>query len=931
MQKISKKTKLLICAIFAGTLIAAAPFALYLKVLPWCVSNPKVIEYVQSSLEKHANLSLKIKNPSLVTKLSPNIEFKVEEFALYKEGNTLLAVKDFDTSLSFQNIFKHSLIINKLGADSIYADVNKLMLLVPAQKEHPQKTSDFYFDFFNSILYVKEATILYNIDSKTFLTLKSCDLNIDNTQKDTRYVHFNITADIEKDKKNLHLSIADKNTVFIKNQKIFVKNCILNINNSQIGLNAEADKKNNFNIEVNSEKFRINDVVELIDTNIIENNLNEVLAYFKDLDGNFDFRIKLTNNDLNGLITLNQAKMKIIPVSDIPLTLNKGSVIMTQNDIILKDFEGYYNDKNENVITFEGSVKDYLKSIDTNIDARAVVTNDFAENYFSKILGAPVTLIGGSTKTKLTLKSINNKIDVIWLFGLKSGQDILIDNTSFSPMNYRRMLKADMHFEDMLLNIKSIDYYIAPDQTEQTKKVKPQPIMKLSGNIDFSNNETNVKDFGFEIPKPLPSEFLNLFAGQKLFRKGTFSGNLKVDNNGKYPVLKGNMSIDGMRIPSQRIGIKKGTLVTENGVLKLSAEGKCRRTNYNFSGQILNEIKFPIVVKDINLTVDNVDVERFLAVSNNKPQQTPQQNEIDIAYSANDEDIDDNTQTFDMSNLIIENCDLNIIKGSYKDIKFADVKANMTLDKNSILKLFSNRFEIADGHSSAKVNCDLKNNIYNLVLGIKDVDSDIIATSLLDLKREISGKASGLIELSTDESMKLNGSIKFIVKNGTIQKIGLVEYVLKFASLFRNPLVMISPSTFSDLVNVPEGNFEKIAGDLKIKDNVIERMQIKSSSPQLSAYIAGRFDLENRDATLRIYTKFSNKNKGFSGFLRNISLNSLANRVPLSTRNDLNYYAAELEQLPAIDADEKDCQIFLTKVEGDVEHNNFISSLKKIK
>ena len=30
-------------------------------------------------------------------------------------------------------------------------------------------------------------------------------------------------------------------------------------------------------------------------------------------------------------------------------------------------------------------------------------------------------------------------------------------------------------------------------------------------------------------------------------------------------------------------------------------------------------------------------------------------------------------------------------------------------------------------------------------------------------------------------------------------------------------------------------------------------------------------------------------------------------------------------------SEEKDCQIFLTKVEGDVEHNNFISSLKRIK
>ena len=216
-------------------------------------------------------------------------------------------------------------------------------------------------------------------------------------------------------------------------------------------------------------------------------------------------------------------------------------------------------------------------------------------------------------------------------------------------------------------------------------------------------------------------------------------------------------------------------------------------------------------------------------------------------------------------------------------------------------------------------------------LGILDVNSDIIATTLLTLPREISGKASGLIELNTDDSMKLNGSVKFLIKDGTIQKVGLVEYILKFAALFRNPLVMISPSTFSDLVNIPEGNFDKITGTLSIKDNVVERMMIKSSAPQLSSFIVGRYDIENSDAALRIYTKFSNKNKGFAGFMRNISLNSLANRIPLSSRNDRNYYSAEISQLPPIDANEKDCQIFLTKVDGDVEHNNFISSLKKIK
>ena len=75
----------------------------------------------------------------------------------------------------------------------------------------------------------------------------------------------------------------------------------------------------------------------------------------------------------------------------------------------------------------------------------------------------------------------------------------------------------------------------------------------------------------------------------------------------------------------------------------------------------------------------------------------------------------------------------------------------------------------------------------------------------------------------------------------------------------------------------------------------------------------------------------SNKGEGFAGFLRNLSLNSLASRITTSGRNDSNYYAAELSMLPSIDADEKDCQVFLTTVDGDVINFNFLSSLKRIK
>ena len=780
-------------------------------------------------------------------------------------------------------------------------------------------------------MYVKKSVFLYKIEPSTYVTLKADDLKIDNTQKVIRYVHFNLTSDIKKDGKSLHFNLADRNAVFIKNKAIWVQNCYLIFNDSKIFFNAWADKKKNYNLEVFSKKIDVADVLTLIDSNLVENNLNEPLSYFKDLKGDFNFDIKLSNNDLNGVVNLNKISCKIVPLSNIPLLLQKGKIAMTKSDIKLSDFKGYYDNKQENKVEMQGSVKDYLKSIDTDIVARAVVTNDFMLNYLSRMVGTKIELVGGSTKTRIDLKSKNNKIDILWLFGVKKGQDILVDGASLTPVNYIRGVKGDLHFESNLLNIKSIDYYIVPDNftKEQVQKVKP--VVKLAGNIDFSKSEPFVKNLGFEIPKPLPSEFLNVLIGDKMFKKGKIAGKMEMINGESYPYLNGNLSMYGVFIPSQRVFVKHGEMATSDGLLNLAAQGGYRRSKFDFTGNLLNQIKFPIVVKHTNLTIDNIDVERFIASANNQNSEAITSEKFDVRPSGEAKDNDDNTPTFDIGNFVVEDCVLYIKEGKYKDINFEDVKATLSLDKNSVLNMYSNRFAIAEGHSSAKVNCDLKKHKYNLKLGILDVNSDIIATTLLTLPREISGKASGLIELNTDDSMKLNGSVKFLIKDGTIQKVGLVEYILKFAALFRNPLVMISPSTFSDLVNIPEGNFDKITGTLSIKDNVVERMMIKSSAPQLSSFIVGRYDIENSDAALRIYTKFSNKNKGFAGFMRNISLNSLANRIPLSSRNDRNYYSAEISQLPPIDADEKDCQIFLTKVDGDVEHNNFISSLKKIK
>ena len=931
-MNLTKKTKIGLSVAAAVVVLAAAPFVIYLKILPAAVSNKHVISFVEKTLYDVAGLKLDIKNPVLKTSFEPEIAFKVDELTLSNKGASLLAVENFDTEISFKEIFDKNIIVKKLGADYIFADINNLLALAPKQKEQKeQQKSEWNFDFFDSLLYVKKSLFLYQVEPETYISLKADDIEIDNTQKALRYIRFNITSDIRKAGKSMYINIADRNSVYIKDKALHIDKCMLTVNKSKIYFNAFGARHKESYLEIFTDKILVGDVLELINSQIIENNLNEPLAFFKDLKGDFNFNIRLTKKDLNGIVNLNKISCKLIPVDNIPLMLEKGQIVMGKNDIVVKDFKGYYNNKKENSIEMEGTVKDYLKTIDTNLIARATVTNDFAKNQFSNMVGIPITLTGGSTKTRLDIKSVNNKIDLKWLFGLMPGQDLLIDGASLTPNKFIRGLNADMHFEGNIFDIKSIDYYIVPDSFSIEQKKNAKPVVSVAGKLDVSTPIPTVQNMGFEIPNPLPSEFLNVLIGQKLFKNGKIAGNMEFVNTGKYPVLNGRLTMDDVRIPSQRVYLKHGEMNTSNGLLNLAAEGRYRRSAYNFDGSLINAVKFPVVVKDVNLTVDDVDIEKFIVSANNQSSEAIKSEKFDVKASGEAIDDDANTPTFDIGNFVVENCVLHILKGAYKDITFEDVKATLSLDKNSILNLYSNRFAIAEGHSSAKVNCDLKKHKYSIILGIKDVNSDLMATTLLALKKEITGKASGLISLNTDDSLKLNGSIKFVVKDGTIQKVGLVEYILKFAALFRNPLVMISPSTFSDLVNIPEGNFDKINGDIRIKNNVIENMMIKSSAPQLSSFIVGRYDLETRDATLRIYTKFSNKNKGFGGFLRNISLNSLANRMPLSSSNDSNYYSAEISQLPPIDADEKDCQIFLTKVDGDVEHNNFISSLKKIK
>ena len=241
MLKKSSRIKLILGLTLAAGIIIGTPLALYLKALPAAVSNPKVIKYVENTAKKYAKVDLNIEEPVLKTNLSPVIDFKVKTILLTKNNKKLLELENFDSSISFAKIFKKNIIINRVVAKYIFADVNRLTELVPQQEEQkPKQESEWDFDLFDSFLGVKNCEILYTILPNTHIKVRAKDLAINNAEKVKRFVKFKVLTEIDKADKHVALAIADDNKVYISNKAIYIDNCPLNINKSKLFINAEA-------------------------------------------------------------------------------------------------------------------------------------------------------------------------------------------------------------------------------------------------------------------------------------------------------------------------------------------------------------------------------------------------------------------------------------------------------------------------------------------------------------------------------------------------------------------------------------------------------------------------------------------------------------------------------------------------------------------
>ena len=206
--KIMKKNTILIILSSVAASAVLALFLIYFAIIPFVVSNNKIMNSICKIINKNLPVELKIENPNLKTKINSDIIFKAKKIALVDKGVNLFEIDNLNVDVSLRGLFQKKLTVNHLGADYIFADANKLINAFPQDENAKNQETDFNINLYDSILDLKKSLFLYSPKKDCNIKVTADNINIDNTNKKERFVHFDIGTEIQNQNKTLSFKIA---------------------------------------------------------------------------------------------------------------------------------------------------------------------------------------------------------------------------------------------------------------------------------------------------------------------------------------------------------------------------------------------------------------------------------------------------------------------------------------------------------------------------------------------------------------------------------------------------------------------------------------------------------------------------------------------------------------------------------------------------
>ena len=689
------------------------------------------------------------------------------------------------------------------------------------------------------------------------------------------------------------------------------------INSSKLDITGKI-KDNYGNIKIVSNRFNLGDGIKILSLN---------LPYSKDLatinssftaqyDGKID-NINLDRIRLKGKIYNNKGAKSTLVVNNSDFELKNSTLRLPKINARFGQMP----------ILFEGKVTNIAQIPNLNMYVNLKPTQEFFDEFYNKKSLYPIKMKGDVNLTSRITGDINN-INAKTILNIAENSHLYYMGATIGDVENPVRITTNSTYSQQKIKINNLQY----DKiiTSQNNKPYAKTQLNASGTLKMlSANNVAFENFKIKTQNPSDAKIFNIIFRKPFMKQGVFTSDLVLNGTSLNPKIIGKLGITSIDIPFFDSAITSIDLDFKHNKLFIKSKGTVLTNDIQLDAEMKNRLIAPFVVDNVNIKVSDLDVNKitdklrdFEAEATRKP--TSQMN---------------STQEIDMSQLVVNNANIQADKIKIRNINSDNFTAKLKLNNKKILDVEQFKFDIAQGSVFGKLQHNLNNHRTELDIHLNDANASIMSEALFDLKGQVYGLVDGnfILNCSGDTQDKcfktLSGNGNFKISDGRMPKLGSLEYLLKAGNLFKGGITGLSINSIIDLITpLKTGNFESIAGDIHITNGIADKINVYSSGHDLNMYMTGSYNIVTSVADMVILGSLSKNITTVFGKIKNASLSTLFNTIPgVNDQTEKLLMQEDIAKIPNIKNATDIYRIFAVDINGDINGDKYVKSFKWVK
>ena len=689
------------------------------------------------------------------------------------------------------------------------------------------------------------------------------------------------------------------------------------INSSKLDITGKI-KENYGNIKIVSNRFNLGDGIKILSLN---------LPYSKDLatinssftaqyDGKID-NINLDRIRLKGKIYNNKGAKSTLVVNNSDFELKNSTLRLPKINARFGQMP----------ILFEGKVTNIAQIPNLNMYVNLKPTQEFFDEFYNKNSLYPIKMKGDVNLTSRITGDINN-INAKTILNIAENSHLYYMGATIGDIENPVRITTNSTYSQQKIKINNLQY----DKiiTSQNNKPYAKTQLNASGTLKMlSANNVAFENFKIKTQTPSDAKIFNIIFRKPFMKQGVFTSDLVLNGTSLNPKIIGKLGITSIDIPFFDSAITSIDLDFKHNKLFIKSKGTVLTNDIQLDAEMKNRLIAPFVVDNVNIKVSDLDVNKitdklrdFEAEATRKP--TSQMN---------------STQEIDMSQLVVNNANIQADKIKIRNINSDNFTAKLKLNNKKILDVEQFKFDIAQGSVFGKLQHNLNNHRTELDIHLNDANASIMSEALFDLKGQVYGLVDGnfILNCSGDTQDKcfktLSGNGNFKISDGRMPKLGSLEYLLKAGNLFKGGITGLSINSIIDLITpLKTGNFESIAGDIHITNGIADKINVYSSGHDLNMYMTGSYNIVTSVADMVILGSLSKNITTVFGKIKNASLSTLFNTIPgVNDQTEKLLMQEDIAKIPNIKNATDIYRIFAVDINGDINGDKYVKSFKWVK